>query len=182
MKLATYRTHSLILNVPHFAVQLTSCRHERHPPAGSLLFWKSLPRDPSTAREALVPYRIHPECALLEYHHNTLNAKCDSPATPDTPSPQVGSSKVPCYACKTFFSAYQSLYTQREPHHELSHYPVHLRLSSASSGHTERHGLWLPPVLDGVGEDVEAGVASRLLKEYRQYTSESHSSPGYAVT
>ena len=155
MKLAKYRSHSPILNIPHFSVRFIPCRHERYPPAGSLLFSKNLPHSPSHTRETLVSHSIHPECALLEYHHNTLNAVCNPPATPDTPSPHLGSSKAPCYACRIFFSAYQSLYTQKH-HHKLAHHYVYIRLSPVSDDRAVHPGFWLPPHLDGVGEDVEA--------------------------
>lgn len=174
MKLATYRTHSPILNIPYFDVRFVPCRRERHPPAGSLLFWKSLSRGSSITREELVPYHLHPECALLEFHHNVANTDYGSSTSPDTPSHQLGCSKDPCYACRTFFSAYLALRAHKQPRHESSHYYVHMQLGSAGGGCAVHNGLWLPPRLDGVGNDVEARFASQLLEKYRQHTVDIH--------
>lgn len=170
MKLASYRYQSPIFNTPSFEVKLVSCRTERQPRAGSLFFWKRLLHKSVLAQdpESLVSYQLHPECALLEYHHNTLHS---SPwtATPDTPSHQLGTSKEPCHACRTFFAAYHACRadTSHDPPH---YYPLHLRLPATQGETPSTHsGNWLPPRLWGIGEDVESKFASQLLEEYRYY-------------
>ncbi|KIP11679.1 hypothetical protein PHLGIDRAFT_33200 [Phlebiopsis gigantea 11061_1 CR5-6] len=166
MKLATYGTHSSILRTPYFNVRLVACRHEHHPPSGTLLF----SRGPSRTRNPQVPYRLHPECALLEYHHNA--ASNTSPLL-EAPSQILGASKIPCHACKTFYSAYASFYSEKRTQNEWSQYHVHMRLSPLTTARMVQHDLWLPPHLDGVGQGVEAKFASQLLDQYRQHMAES---------
>lgn len=166
MRLASYRAHSPIFLTPHFDIKTVPCRWERQPRAGSLSLWKSLLRK-DKQDEALVQYRLHPECALLEHHHNTLRPHHGYAATPDVPSHLIGTSKDPCYACRIFFSTYHTAYPDkpRQPHH-----PLHLHLSPVQGTTSPaKVDSWLPPRLEGLGADVESKFASRLLEEYRQY-------------
>lgn len=167
MRLASYRTHSPIFTIPHFHVVTIPCRSERHPRAGSLSFWKSLLRREKRDESSTVLYSLHPECALLEYHHNMFHPGHRYAPAPDAPSHMIGTSKDPCHACRILFSTY---HTTRPDGPQQSHYPLFLHLSpmqkAASPG---KASTWLPPRLDGLGSDVESRFASHLLEEYRQY-------------
>ncbi|GJE89467.1 hypothetical protein PsYK624_055680 [Phanerochaete sordida] len=167
MRLASYRTHSPIFWTPHFHVVTVACRSERHPRAGSLSFWKSLLRKERRAESVTVQYSLHPECALLEYHHNTLLPHGGCPARPDVPSHVVGTSKDPCHACRILFSTYHTTHSEGTQHMYSS---LNLHLSPVQrAAPSAKVDSWLPPRLDGLGSDVESRFASQLLEEYRQF-------------
>ena len=157
MRLASYRNLCPVFNTPCFEVKLVSCRSERHPRTGSLAFWKTL-FDITPEPDILVPFWMHPECALLEYHHNSLYS-ARSAVIGDTPVPQIGTSNDPCHACKTFFSTYKD---------KPSNFSLHMCLSTATRDVSlVCDDLWLPPRLESAGYDLERRFANLLLDEYR---------------
>lgn len=169
MKLASFRSHSPIFSIPRFQVKLIRCRSEHYSRAGSLSYWKSLLNNSQQqTTESAIPYHMHPECAMLEYHHNSMYGLNNS-RTVDTPTAQIGTSSEPCHACKMFFATYKD---------KPPDYSLQLNLSSTSSSSSpERHSLWLPPRLEGIGDDVEERFASLLLDDYRAHQVQTQDIP-----
>ncbi|EKM61510.1 uncharacterized protein PHACADRAFT_190683 [Phanerochaete carnosa HHB-10118-sp] len=180
MRLASFRTHSPIFGTPHFEVITIPCRSERHSRAGSLSFWKSLSRREKRDDGVMMSYFLHAECALLEYHHNTLRPRSGHVTAPDVPSHVVGTSKTPCHACRILFSTYHTTYSEEL---QKKHCPLHLHLSPVQGdGSSTKVDSWLPPRLEGLGSDVESRFASHLLEEYRQYRMWTRKDIAAAVT
>jgi hypothetical protein len=112
---------------------------------------------------------MHPECALLEYHHNSIYSS-DPTRVSDTPSAHIGTSNDPCYACRAFFAAYKD----KPPDFSLQ-----LNLNSATNKISPARDLWLPPRLESIGADIEQRFATLLLDDYQTYWVRNQEQDGW---